>query len=354
MATFSGKTFSQLSYLRRMTTASFLLMLVMALNSAVARAQNCPACTAPQEKAVESPSGQGWVFTKNVDEVSVLFTASHKGKFVDDLTSNDVVVQDDKKPPSAVIDFHTQRDLPLRVGLVVDTSDSVQPRFKFEQSAAGSFLGQIVEAGRDLGFVMGFSEKPSVVQDFSDDPTLLAHGLIKLHRGGGTALYDAVAAAAQKLRSRPEQQMVARIVVVLSDGEDNSSHIKLEDAIRVAQQSELIVYAISTNPVDLRMEGDQNLQKLADETGGQALFPNKTKEVAKAFFRIEDELRSRYAVSYRPADFKADGHFRHIKIVAHRLGKKLKVRARRGYYALGQLGAGASGPNTSLLDFSNK
>ncbi len=348
------RTFSQIFGFGRIATPSFFLVVVIGLSSAIADAQNCPTCDAPQEKAVESASGQEWIFTKNVDEVSVLFTASHKGKFVDDLTSNDVVVQDDKKPPSAVIDFHTQRDLPLRVGLVVDTSDSVQPRFKFEQNAAGSFLGEIVKAGRDLGFIMGFSEKPNVVQDFSDDTQLLSHGLAKLHRGGGTALFDAVAAAAEKLKNRPEQQMVARIIVVLSDGEDNSSHLKLEDAIRLAQQSELMVYAISTNPVDLRLEGDQNLQKLADETGGRALFPTKTKEVAKAFSHIEDELRSRYAVSYRPADFKADGHFRHIKIVARRLGKKLKVRARRGYYALGQLGAGATALNSSFVDISNK
>jgi Ca-activated chloride channel family protein len=308
-----------------------LFVLLAGVTPAVS--QSCSPCGSGSQPDAVAADGS-WLFRKDVQEVNILFTASHKGKFVDDLNRRDITVQDDKKEPAAVLDFHTQRDLPLRIGLVVDTSDSIQTRFKFEQSAAATFLGQVVQQNRDLGFVLGFSEKPKLAQEFSDDPSVLSHGVMKLPHGGGTALYDAVITAARKLTARPEQQLTARILVVLSDGEDNSSHITLEDAIHVAQQSELTVYAISTNPGDFRLEGDENLKKLSEETGGRALFPNNTKGVAKAFSGIADELRSRYAISYRPADFRPDGHYRHIKIIARRLGKKLKVHARKGYYAI--------------------
>ena len=192
----------------------------------------------------------------------------------------------------------------------------------------------------DLGFVVGFSNDAKVMQDFVANPDLLADGVQRLSVGGGTALYDAVRRSCQKLLRRPERNMVARVLVVLSDGQNNAGTVTLEGAIDAAQQAEVTIYAISTNyPTNpdgsdlFAAGGNSNLRKLAEQTGGRVLFPYTPKEVVKAFTKIDEELRSRYAVSYRPADFTSDGRYRKIKIEARKMGDKLQVRARKGYYA---------------------
>ena len=122
-----------------------------------------------------------------------------------------------------------------------------------------------------------------------------------------------------------------RAIVVVSDGEDNQSDASKQQAIEMAQRAEVIIYAISTDDSGLILRGDKTLQQLADATGGRAFFPYKMKDITKSFAAIEDELRSQYVVSYRPANFDADGRFRSIEITA--LKKDLQVRSRRGYYA---------------------
>ena len=284
--------------------------------------------------------GSEWSFTKEVNEVNVLFVATRHGKFIRDLSQNDVVVLDDKKPPAAILGFRTEQELPLRVGLLIDTSESVNWRFRFEQKGASAFLHQAVRRDPDQAFVLGFSDKPLLAQDFSNDPELLSRGVQRLSIRGATALYDAVVAACHKLVVHPEQDMVARVLVVLSDGQSNSGRASLEEAIDIAEQAQVVIYTINTNyqpvgddydPHDL--EGSNNLRRLADQTGGLMLIPTSPKQVGQAFATIAHELRSRYAIAYRPADFKADGGYREIMIRARWRGKKLKVRARKGYYA---------------------
>jgi Ca-activated chloride channel homolog len=135
----------------------------------------------------------------------------------------------------------------LRVNVVIDTSSSVTSRFRFEQAAASAFFRQAINQNGDLGFVMGFENHPTVTQDFVGDPELLSRGVQRLTIGGGTALYDAVQAACQKLLHRPERDMVARVRVVLSDGQNNAGEGTLERAIDAAQEAEVTIYAISTN-----------------------------------------------------------------------------------------------------------
>jgi Ca-activated chloride channel homolog len=216
----------------------------------------------------------------------------------------------------------------------------VTARFRFEQDAASAFFHQAVNRDSDLGFVMGFENHPTVTQDFVGDPDLLSRGVDRLTTGGGTALYDAVRAACQKLRNRPEQDMVARVLVVLSDGQNNAGEVSLERAIDAAQEAEVTIYTIGTNYTryaaqrDLSADaGNSNLRQLAEQTGGRVLFPANPRGVAKAFSKIEEELRSRYAVSYKPSEFTPDGHYRTIKIEARKGRDKLEIRARKGYYA---------------------
>jgi len=161
---------------------------------------------------------------------------------------------------------------------------------------------------------------------------LLQTGVKRLQNGGGTALYDAIYRAAKDkmLKDRPDHP-VRRALVVLSDGEDNQSEVSQAQAIEMAQRAEVIVYAISTDDSGLILRGDRVLDKIASATGGRAFFPFKMKDITHSFAAIEDELRSQYVVSYRPADFDADGRYRSIQISA--LKKDLQVRARKGYFA---------------------
>jgi VWFA-related protein len=317
------------------------LFMALIMLCQVSPAQDCPQCSASLPPEPPLPTGL-WLLTTQVNEVNVLFSATHKGKAIGDLSRDDVLVQDDNKPPAAVLGFRTEQELVLRVGVAIDTSSSLTSRFRFEQAAASAFFHQVLTRPGDLGFVMGFENYPTVTQDFVGDPNLLSQGVERLKVGGGTALYDAVRTACQKMVHREEQNRVARVLVVLSDGQNNAGTVTLERAIDAAQEADVLIYAISTNYNHLSADnpgwetahaGDTNLRKLAEESGGRLIKPNSPNEVAKAFAKIGDELRSRYSVSYKPADFRPDGRYRRIKIEAHKLGEKLEIRARKGYYA---------------------
>jgi Ca-activated chloride channel homolog len=298
------------------------------------------ATQAPQSSAGQSSSDSG---SENGDiprikvgtnEVNVVFTVTDKhGKRVTDLKQNDFRFVDDSKPATEIRSFHAETNLPLQVGLLIDASSSVRDRFKFEQEAAIEFLNQTVRKRYDLAFVVGFDATPEVTQDFTDDTERLDHGVRELRPGGGTALYDALYYACRdKLLKQPQNGPTRRAIILLSDGEDNQSHVTREEAIEMAQRAEAIIYTISTNVSGTKGAGDKVLERMADATGGRAFAPFQIRDVTNAFAEIQDELRSQYAVSYKPADFKPDGHFRTIEIVANDR-KNFRVRARRGYFA---------------------
>jgi len=264
---------------------------------------------------------------KTVNEVNVVFTVTDKhGRYVKDLGKSDFKVIDDSKPAEEVKDFRNQTDLPLQVGLLVDASNSVRDRFKFEQESAIEFLNQTIRPKYDSAFIVGFDVTPEVTQD----------GVRLLRPGGGTAMFDALYFSCRdKLLKAPRSGPLRRAIVLLSDGEDNQSHVTREEAIEMAQRAEVIVYTISTNISGMKGKGDKVLERIADATGGRAFFPFQLRDVANAFAEIQDELRSQYAVSYKPADFRADGRYRTIEIVAADR-KNLHVRSRRGYFAPAQ------------------
>jgi len=268
------------------------------------------------------------------NEVNVVFTVTDKhGKRITDLKQSDFRVVDDNKPPEEIRSFHAETNLPLQVGLLIDASNSVRDRFKFEQESAIEFLNQTVRRGYDLAFVVGFDVTPEVTQDFTDNTEALAHGVHELRPGGGTALYDALYyACRERLLKASKATPVRRAIILLSDGEDNQSHVTREEAIDMAQRAEAIVYTISTNVSGSKGPGDKVMERIADATGGRAFFPFQIRDVADAFSEIQDELRSQYAISYKPADLKKDGHYRTIEIVANDR-KNFRVRSRRGWYS---------------------
>ncbi len=271
---------------------------------------------------------------KLVDEVNVVFTVTDKrGKFVKDLSQDDFRVLDDGKPALAIRSFRRETNLPLRVGLLVDASNSIRDRFKFEQEAAIEFLNQIIRPKYDAAFVIGFDTTPEVTQDFTDNTEALSKGVRMLRPGGGTAMYDAIYYACRDQIMAYDKGPTAtrRAIILLSDGDDNQSRVSREEAIEMAQKAEVIIYTISTNTSGQKLRGDKVLEHFADETGGRAFFPFKIQDVSDAFSQIQDELRSQYAISYKPADLQPNGKYHTIQILAD--NKKYKVRARKGYYA---------------------
>jgi VWFA-related protein len=290
----------------------------------------------PTNTAADSSTDASNIPTIRVgtNEVNVVFTVTDKhGKRITDLKQNDFHFVDDNRPATEIRSFHSETNLPLQVGLLIDASSSVRDRFKFEQESAVEFLNQTIRKRYDQAFVVGFDATPEVTQDFTDDTEKLAHGVRELRPGGGTALYDALYYACRdKLLKAKQIGPSRRAIILLSDGEDNQSHVTREEAIEMAQRANAIIYTISTNVSGTKGAGDKVLERMADATGGRAFFPFQIRDVTNAFGEIQDELRSQYDVSYKPADFKADGHFRTIEIVANDR-KNFRVRARRGYYA---------------------
>jgi len=310
--------------------------------------QPAPPATTPapaQDEPAKSPSGTPSVpgaqpddtvatIRVPVNEVNVVFTVTDKhGRFVKDLKKDDFRVIDDNRPAAEIRSFHSEADLPLQVGLLVDASNSIRDRFKFEQEAAIEFMNQTLRRGYDKAFVVGFDVTPEVTQDFTDNTESLSRGVHALRPGGGTAMYDALYFACRdKLAKMQQTGPVRRAIILLSDGDDNQSHVTREESIEMAQRAEVIVYTISTNLSGTGTRGDKVLDRIAEATGGRAFFPFQITDVANAFGQIQDELRSQYALSYKPADFRPDGRYRTIEILAKNQ-KGLHVRSRRGYYA---------------------
>ncbi len=281
------------------------------------------------------PDDAATTITKTVNEVNVVFTVTDRhGRYVKNLAKADFSVLDDSKPVEQIRSFHSETDLPLQVGLMVDASNSVRDRFKFEQESAIEFLNQTVRPRYDKAFVVGFDVTPEVTQDFTDNTEALSRGVRALRPGGGTAMYDALYFACRdKLLKEQQSGAVRRAIILLSDGDDNMSHVTREEAIEMAQRAGVIVYSISTNVTGgARRGGDKVLERIADATGGRAFFPFQLNDVANAFVEIQDELRSQYALSYNPANLRTDGRYHTIEILAQN-HKGLRVRSRRGYYA---------------------
>ena len=270
---------------------------------------------------------------KRVDEVHLLFIATDKhGHFVKNLAQNDFSILDDNKPPQSILAFRRETDMPIQVGFMIDVSGSIRSRFNFEQQSAVGFLQRVLRPGFDQAFVIGFNGHSQLMQDFTDNIGALSQGIHRMHSGGGTALYDAIyKACKEKLLNRASDRPTRRALILLSDGEDNQSDFSREAAIEMAQRAEVIIYTISTDDSPSVQRGDRVLQQIAEATGGRAFNPASLKDITRSFAAIEDELRSQYVVSYKPAEFDADGRYRAIEVST--LKKELRVRARKGYYA---------------------
>ena len=285
---------------------------------------------------VKPPSEQNDDLTRiqvDVTRVNMLFTVTDKrGRFVTSLTKDDFDVLDSKKP-QVIQEFMAEADLPLRLAVLVDTSNSIRDRFRFEQEAASEFVKSVLKSNADKAMIVSFDTQAELVSDLVDDIEKLDHSIRGLRPGGGTALYDAIFLACRgKLQQDLPRHKFRRAIVMLSDGDDNNSHHSRDQALEMAQKADVVIYAISTNITRTETDGDKVLRYFTAETGGRAFFPFKVEELEQSFQDIANELRHQYNISYRPEPLVADGLFHPIELRVK--GRKdIVIHARKGYYA---------------------
>ena len=309
---------------------TIVVLLMLACTGAALAQRGGQAPSAP--RPVANPQQQD-TLSVNVNLVDLLYTvADKKGKFITNLRKEDFKVYEDDKN-QAVTNFAAETDLPLTIALLVDTSGSIRDKLRFEQEAAIEFFYSTLHRGKDKGMVISFDSGVDLLQDFTDNPETLADAVRKIRAGGGTSLYDAIYLAVnEKLANQPGRL----VIILISDGDDNSSRISLTETLELAQRRNVAIYSISTNSAAYfgskdQDRGDKTLKRFSEDTGGRPFFPEKIQDLAISFQEIGEELRSQYRLAYIPSNNRADGTFRKIRIDV--TNKNYKVKARTGYYA---------------------
>ena len=269
----------------------------------------------------------------DVTRVNILFTVTDKrGRFVTDLAREDFEVFE-KNDQQNILEFSALSDLPLRLGILIDTSNSIRDRFRFQQEAAIEFINSVVRPDVDRAVVVSFDSSVNPVSELTGDPEALAESIRELRPGGGTALYDAILHTCRdKLMVDRPRHKFRRAIVILSDGEDNQSHYTRDQALEMAHRADAVLYTISTNISRVQTTGDKVLKYYAEETGGLVFFPFKVEDLTQSFENIANELRHQYNILYRPEPLEADGLYHPVRIRVKNQ-KNLIVRARKGYYA---------------------
>jgi len=268
----------------------------------------------------------------DVARVPLLFTVTDKkNRFITDLGREDFRVFDNGWLQE-IREFDRESDLPLRIGVILDTSNSIRPRFKFEQEVAIEFLQGVLAEAADRAFLVSFDTRAELIVDYTNNIEELAAGVRRLRAGGGTALYDAIYYACRdKLPEDQPKEQFRRALVVVGDGEDNRSTVTREDALEMAHRAESVVYTISTNRSGHAAAGDKTLRRFAEETGGVAFHPFQARDLQQSFANIANELRHQYFILYSPSNFVNDGSFHSVEVRTKL--RNATVRVRSGYYA---------------------
>ena len=271
--------------------------------------------------------------TLDVTRVNVLFTVTDKkGRFITDLGKDDFDIVENKKQQT-IQEFTAESDLPLRLAVLVDTSNSIRTEFKFEQEAAIRFMQSVLRPNADRMMLVGFDSTVALISDLTNDMRALEKGIRSMRPGGGTSVYDAIYFAAKdKLMLDQPRDKFRRALILISDGDDTESRYTRDQALEMAQKADVVIYAISTNTKRDDQDGDKVLKYLTEETGGQAFFPFKVEDLDQSFENIANELRHQYNIFYRPEPLKTDGLYHPVQ-VRTKSRKEVVVRARKGYYA---------------------
>ncbi|HZP62808.1 MAG TPA: VWA domain-containing protein [Terriglobales bacterium] len=277
--------------------------------------------------ASTAPIALAMVLEKQVQEVNLILSVTdRKGHFVRGLLPSDLTILDNNKQQTAITFFQSQTDLPLHIALLLDISSSVAYRFSAEQETMQAFLREVAKP-RDSVELIAFNQGVQFVAPISGNWKQVSRRVKRLKPGGETALYDAVKAASQRLAEDPRP--ARRIIILVSDGEENHSQATSDSTVAEVLKDEAVLYAVNVGDdhfSDSGKRGDQVLQQLSDATGGTYLQAGPNGAVNTAFGKIRCELRSQYALAYKPSNL---GQFFHqLKVIAG----NLRVRCRTGYY----------------------
>jgi VWFA-related protein len=328
-------------------------MLCMATVRAVA--QVAPSPDAPPQGPAGDPNQDDLTrpletLKVNVNLVSLYFTVHDKrGALIPHLTKDDFTILEDKEPQK-IKNFTAENDQPLTLGILLDTSGSQQNVLPLEQQAGAAFLSRVLRS-KDEAFLISFDVNVDLLSDYTSNAHALSHAMDKAEintgTGGGgmpsgspkgTLLYDAVYLATH---DKLQQETGRKAIIILSDGEDQGSSMKLQGAIEAAQKANTIVYVLliadrgfyGRGVYTMGYSGDAYMKKMADETGGRVIdVGNNGKKMEAAFSQIEEELRTQYVASYTPTNNKLDGSYRKIDVECK--GDGLKAQVRKGYYAI--------------------
>jgi Ca-activated chloride channel family protein len=269
----------------------------------------------------------------SVDLVNMLCSVYDKNtkSFLTNLTRDDFMIYEDNQKQE-IKNFARETDMPLTIALLIDTSQSVAPKLRFEQEAAISFFQSILRE-KDRAMLVSFDSDVSMIQDFTNDANKMAKQIRRLRAAGGTALYDAIYRTCDEKLIRETGR---KAIVVLSDGEDESSRATIQQAMEMALRAEALIFAISVTKggffgVGGSREGDNALKEMAQETGGRVFAPFKVEELDDAFRQINLELRSQYNLGYVSTNPARDGSYRKVEIKVPEGG--LRLTFRKGYYA---------------------
>jgi VWFA-related protein len=334
-----------------MRSFALAALLASALSVPVLHAQEAPSPSGPppaSDAAAQPLQGEDVETLKvNVNLVNVYFSVRDKSGYITNLHKNDCTIDEDKAPQT-IKNFTQEKNLPLTIGILLDTSGSQMNVLPLEQDAGARFLKEVLTP-KDEAFLISFDINVDLLSDYTNSPREIKRSIDKasINTGAGTGsvtghgsargtlLYDAVYLAAHdKLR----QEAGRKIIVMLTDGGDQGSQETLKTATEAAQKANAIVYVILIadrgfyGGFQMGYTGDRDMERLATDTGGRVInVGNNGKKLEEAFDQIQDELRTQYLASYTPTNLKADGTFRNLKIAC---GKDQKVQARKGYYAL--------------------
>src|SRR5215471_8463728 len=267
----------------------------------------------------------------NVDLVNVLFTVTDaKGRLVSGLKKEDIAVEEDGRKQE-IYSFSKENELPLTIGMLVDTSASVSRVFADEKATATQFLNSILQPN-DLTFVIGFERTVTLVQDYTEDKRKLREAINSLTLGQSTAIYDAVYLACKEMFPKEGGR---RAIILISDGQDTSSKVGFAESMIAADSSNAVIYSISNRIggfFGVRGTGSpETLKEYSSETGGTVYFVSGRSDLTRVFEQIAEELRTQYTVAYTSSNTLRDGKFRKIRIVTR--DPSYRVKARTGYYA---------------------
>jgi Ca-activated chloride channel homolog len=265
-------------------------------------------------------------FESTIHEVTQIFTVfDRKGNPVAGLERQDFSVSDDGATVNELRAFEQQFDTPLHIAVAIDLSGSVQEKIKYEIDVSTKFLQRVIRPGDD-GWIVGFNFVPHLVTDWTQARQILLE-VTRRHPGAGTAFYDTAIFACKRLAASGTNSRRRDVLIVISDGEDNTSRSGFSETLETLLRSGVIVLAVYTG----YSSPSRELRSLAESTGGKLFYANTKKGVLNGLAKAEQAIRGQYLIAYRPIDFAPDGRFRPVRL--RTLRDDLKVRCRRGYYA---------------------